>query len=80
MNTNNNSEEEFEEPLTISIERASRLTNESKTTIYNLIADGELEAVKSRRRTLVIYASVKRRLANLPRVELKRKWRKARCV
>jgi len=73
--TNNN--DEFE-PLTISIEQTSRITGESKTQIYNLIADGEYEAIKSRRKTLIVYASIKQRIANLPKLELQRKPRKVR--
>ena len=61
------------EPLAITVEQTSRLTNESKTTVYDLVAAGELEAVKSGRKTLILYESVKRRLAGLPRVKLTRK-------
>ena len=72
-----NNNEEMLEPLSVSIETTSRITGESKTQIYNLIADGSYDAIKSGRKTLIVYASIKKRLASLPRVELKRK-RKAR--
>ena len=49
------------EPLTVSIETTSEITGESKTQIYNLIADGEYEAIKSRRKTLIVYESIKKR-------------------
>jgi hypothetical protein len=73
-----NNNEEMLEPLAVSIETTSRITGESKTQVYNLIQDGEYQAVKSGRRTLIVFASIKRRLTNLPKVEIKRKRRKVR--
>ena len=74
--TNDDSDKTLE-PLAITIEETSRLTSESSTQIYNLIAAGELEAVKAGRKTLVIFASVKKRIANLPKLKLERKLRPA---
>jgi excisionase family DNA binding protein len=74
---NNNDNEELE-PLTITVEQTCRLTNESKTQVYNLIAAGEYEAIKSGRKTLITYASIKKRISNLPKLELQRKLRKVR--
>jgi excisionase family DNA binding protein len=61
------------EPLAVSVETVTRLTDESKTTVYDLIAAGEYTAIKSGRKTLIVYESVKRRLAGLPKVTLTRK-------
>ena len=82
MNNNNNNDDDEEEtavePFAVSIATASRMSGESKSQIYCLIQDGELEAVKSRRKTLVIVASIKRRLAGLPKVTITRKRRTPR--
>jgi excisionase family DNA binding protein len=71
-----NKNEELE-PLAVTIEQTCHLTNECKTTIYELIAAGQYEAIKSGRKTLIVYASIKKRFANLPKLELTRKRRKA---
>jgi hypothetical protein len=59
------------EPLTVTIPRAVQLTGESRSRVYELIGDGTYEAVKSGSRTLIIYESVKRRIAKLPRAKIK---------
>jgi hypothetical protein len=59
------------EPLTLTIAQTEQATGESRSQIYVRIARGELEAVKSGSRTLVIYESVKRRIASLPRAKIK---------
>jgi hypothetical protein len=58
------------EPLTVTVEPA-RLTGESRSQIYNLIGCGAYQAVKSGRRTLILYDSIKRRQAALPRAKIK---------
>jgi hypothetical protein len=60
-----------DEPLTVTIKRATELTGESRSKIYERIALGQYEAVKSDGRTLVIYQSIKQRLAGLPRADIK---------
>jgi hypothetical protein len=45
-------------------------TGESRSQIYARIGRGEYEAVKSGSRTLVIYESIKQRIANLPRAKI----------
>jgi excisionase family DNA binding protein len=65
--------EETIEPLAVSIEEACRISGESRSQLYKLIADGEIEAKKSRSKTLVIYASLKKRLAQLPDAVIKRR-------
>jgi hypothetical protein len=59
------------EPLAISIPQTSEITSESRSQVYERISRGEYEAVKSGSRTLVIFESVKRHLASLPRVQIK---------
>jgi hypothetical protein len=59
------------EPLTVTIAETTRLTGESRSQIYSHIGNGTYEAVKSGSRVLIIYASIKQRLANLPRAQIK---------
>ncbi len=58
-------------PLAVSIDEAGRLTDLSRAGIYNAIARGELEAFKDGSRTKIIFASIERRMASLPRVTMK---------
>ena len=62
------------EPLAISIPQTSEITQGEfrGSQVYERISRGEYEAVKSGSRTLVIFESVKRHLASLPRVQSKR--------
>ena len=48
-----------------------RLGNIGRTTLYGLIADGKLEAVKLGSRTLITTASIDALLASLPRLTAK---------
>lgn len=59
------------EPLTVTVEQTKRLTGELRSQIYNLIGCGAYQAVKSGRRTLVLYDSIKHRQAALPRAKIK---------
>ena len=43
------------------------MLGESRTTIYRLVNAGKLDAVKSGSSTLVLTASIRRYLENLPR-------------
>ena len=45
-----------------------RTSGGARTSVYEMIWSGQLEAVKDGRRTLVTAESIERRLANLPRV------------
>jgi excisionase family DNA binding protein len=60
------------QPILVSIERASATIGRSRRGIYQLIAVGQLQAVKSGRRTLVVYESLKGYAAKLPAVKIKR--------
>ncbi len=53
------------EPLAISINDTAKALGLGRTSIYALIAEGRLEALKLGRRTLVKMASVKRLVAGL---------------
>jgi hypothetical protein len=54
------------EPLAVTFDQAELQTGESKGQLKRLVRRGELKAVKSGRRTLIIYQSIKDRLASLP--------------
>jgi hypothetical protein len=55
-------------PIMVTIPDAMRLTGWGRSKIYGDIGNGELEAVKDGNRTLIIYESILRRVAALPRV------------
>lgn len=59
------------EPLTVTISQTERLTGESRSQIYTRIARGEYAGVKSGSRTLILFDSIKRRIANLPPAKIK---------
>jgi hypothetical protein len=59
------------EPLAVTIPRTSQITGESRSRVYELIGEGVYEAIKSGRRTLIVYESIKRRIASLPRANIK---------
>lgn len=55
------------EPLYATIRATSKLTSFSDVTIYRMIADHKLRAVKAGRKTLVEVASIHEYLRALPR-------------
>jgi predicted DNA-binding transcriptional regulator AlpA len=59
------------EPLTLTVEQTVQATGESRSKIYELIGTGEYEAKKAGSRTLIVYASIKRRIAALPAAKIK---------
>jgi excisionase family DNA binding protein len=48
------------QPITVTIQEACALSGLSRTTIYRLIGDGSLCALKVRGRTLIPYNSLQR--------------------
>jgi hypothetical protein len=58
------------EPLACTIDTTKQVTGDSRSKIYELIGDGTYEAVKSGTRTLIIFESIKRRIASLPRAKI----------
>jgi hypothetical protein len=59
------------EPLLVTVAKCEQLTGESRSQIYVRISRGEYDAVKSGSRTLITYASIKRRIAALPPAKIK---------
>jgi hypothetical protein len=59
------------EPLALTIRQVEKATSESRSQVYNRIGRGEYTAVKSGRRTLVLYDSVKRHIGSLPPARIK---------
>lgn len=57
------------EVLAVTIADAGRVTGLGRTSIYEAINGGDLDAVKSGGRTLVLMASIRRYLASLPRLK-----------
>jgi excisionase family DNA binding protein len=55
------------EPLALSIKDTARLTGLSRTTIYELIAEGRLDAFKIGAATRITTASIKALIATAPR-------------
>jgi len=52
------------EPMALSINDTAKTLSLGRTTIYAMIADGRLEAIKLGRRTLIKVASVRRLLGD----------------
>jgi excisionase family DNA binding protein len=59
------------EPLALTIAKTAQVTSESRSKVYEHIAAGTYQAVKSGRRTLIVYASVKAHIAGLPPARIK---------
>jgi hypothetical protein len=59
------------EPITVTIEQTEKLTGESRSQIYNRLGRAEYTGVKSGRRTLIVYESIKRHIASLPPARIK---------
>jgi hypothetical protein len=57
------------EPMLCSIPAAIKLLGRSERSIIDMIARGQLEAVKSDRRTLIVVASLKDYVASLPKAK-----------
>ena len=66
------------EPLLCSIEAACAYISRGQSFMYDAIARGVIQAVKSDRRTLVVVASLKTYVASLPPAKLKRDNRERR--
>ena len=54
------------EPISVTIPEAVKVSGRSRTSIYEALKNGELSAKKAGRRTLISFASLKDYLANLP--------------
>jgi hypothetical protein len=58
------------QPIAVSIPQASQMIGRGIATIYELLGRGEIEAVKSDGRTLVLVASLHSYIGRLPRVQI----------
>jgi excisionase family DNA binding protein len=58
------------EPILVSIPQACQYLSCNSQVIYKLAATGQLEAVKRGGRTLIVFSSVKRYAASLPKAQL----------
>ena len=54
------------EPIAVTIQEAIRICGLSRSEIYRRLAAGDIEAIKSGTRTLILLDSIKRYLASLP--------------
>jgi hypothetical protein len=59
------------QPILIPIDRVADMIGKCRRSVYQLIASDQLEAVKAGRNTLVLAASVKRYVDNLPPARFK---------
>lgn len=57
-------------PLVYSIPATGRMIGLGRTSVYNLIADGVLDARKAGGKTVVTADSIERYVAGLPRAEI----------
>jgi hypothetical protein len=57
------------EPMLCSIQAATKIIGRCERSIIDSIAKGEIEAVKSDRRTLVVVQSLKDYVASLPKAK-----------
>jgi excisionase family DNA binding protein len=58
------------EPIMSSISDVMRFTGLSRSTIYLLLGDEKLEAVKCGRKTLILNTSLQKYIASLPRARV----------
>jgi hypothetical protein len=58
------------EPILVTIANAAAATGESEWQVRQLVSAGIYEAKKAGRRTLIVYAGIKKRVAGLPTAEL----------
>ena len=61
-------------PFTATIKEAVRLSGVSRSELYRKLAAGDVVAIKSGRRTLIIVSSLVAHLANLPPAEFRPNW------
>jgi hypothetical protein len=54
------------EPANVTLAVGCRYTGDSRTAMYDAIGKGDVEAVKQGRRTLLVFASLKKRVASRP--------------
>lgn len=57
-------------PLSYSVTNAAKALDVSRSTVYNLIASGQIVALKMGTRTIVTAEELKRYLGTLPKAEI----------
>jgi excisionase family DNA binding protein len=60
------------QPILVPVPQASAILGKCPRAIYELMASGQLKAVKSGRNILVVYESLKEYVAKLPAPKLRR--------
>ncbi len=67
--------EEYDPPaapmLAVSVNEAVRISGVGRTSIYEAIGDGRVEAVKCGSKTLVLIDSLRAFIASLPRIQVR---------
>jgi excisionase family DNA binding protein len=64
-------------PFFVSVAEAARLTDAGESTIWDLLAKGELTAVKDGARTKILMASIERHVATRPKAKFLKPRRRA---
>jgi hypothetical protein len=59
------------EPINVSIAEAVHISGLSRSEVYRRLGAGDLEAVKSGKRTLITMDSLRRHLGNLPKAKFR---------
>jgi hypothetical protein len=59
------------QPLVVSVKKAAVILDAGVSKIWEMLASGELDAVKDGWRTKITMTSIERRVANLPRATFK---------
>jgi Helix-turn-helix domain len=59
------------DPILVPVNQASAIIARSPRMVYELMATGELKAVKSGRNTLILYDSIRKYVAKLPSAKIK---------
>jgi hypothetical protein len=59
------------DPILVAVNQASAIIARSPRMVYELMATGELKAVKSGRNTLILYDSIREYVASLPSAKIK---------
>ncbi len=59
------------DPMLVPVNQASAILARSPRMVYEMMATGDLKAVKSGRNTLIIYDSIREYVAKLPSAKIK---------
>jgi hypothetical protein len=59
------------EPITVTFPQGERVSGFSRSKLYELAGAGDIDVIKSGRRSLIIFESLKRYIGRLPRAQIK---------